>query len=120
MTKEDLKEYVNKGVQASKEAFDKASKASKEAFDKAGKAVSKFGDESILKIEIQQFKSQIKKNKAELGELAYKAFIEEGADSLQKETETVASLIESIKKAQEEIKSREEKLATQEDTKTEA
>ena len=110
MTKEDLKEYVNKGVQASKEAFDKASKASKEAFDKAGKAVSKFGDESILKIEIQQFKSQIKKNKAELGELAYKAFIEEGAESLLASDEVVVALVESIKKAQEEIQTRESKL----------
>lgn len=100
MTKEDLKEYLDKGVEASKQAL-----------DKAGKAVSKFGDESILKIEIQQFKSQIKKHKVVLGELAYKAFLEENAESLLASDENVVKLTENIKKAQEEIKTREEKLA---------
>lgn len=99
MTKEDLKGYFDKGVESAKQAF-----------DKAGKAASKFGDESILKIEIQQFKSQIKKDKASLGELACKAFVEEGAESLLATDEAVAKLIESIKKSQEEIKDREEKL----------
>ena len=100
MTKEDLKGYFDKGVEATKQALGKASKAA-----------SKFGDESILKIEIQQFKSQIKKDKASLGELAYKAFLENNAESLLSSDENVAKLIESIKKAQEEIKTREEKLA---------
>ena len=99
MTKEEFKEYVNRGV-----------KASKDAFDKAGKAMSKFGDESILKIEIQQFKSQIKKDKAALGEMAYKAFIEDNAEFLTPTDENVAKVLEDIKKAQEEIKVREEKL----------
>lgn len=100
MTKEELKEYVSKGVAASKEAL-----------DKAGKAVSKFGDESILKIEIQQFKSQIKKDKNSLGELAFKAFVEQNSDSLSASDEEVVKIVESIKKAQGEIKEREEKLS---------
>ena len=99
MTKEDLKGYFDKGVAASKEAL-----------DKAGKAVSKFGDESILKIEIQQFKAQIKKDKAALGNRAYKAFLEDNAESLSASDETVVKLVENIKKAQEEIQTREEKL----------
>ena len=114
MTKEELKGYFDKGVAASKQALDKGVAASKKAFDKAGKAASKFGDESILKIEIQQFKSQIKKDKVSLGEFAYKAFIEDSADSLLASDENVAKLIESIKKSQEEIKTREEKLKAQE------
>lgn len=100
MTKEDLKGFVNKGVESAKQALGKASKAA-----------SKFGDESVLKIEIQQFKGQIKKDKAELGEIACKTFLEEGAESLAASNENVTKLIESIKKAQEEIASREEKLA---------
>lgn len=99
MTKEDLKEYVNKGVAASKIAL-----------DKAGKAVSKFGDESVLKIEIQQLKSQIKKEKAELGELAFKTFMEQGAQSLPINDENVARILENIRKAQNDIAEREEKL----------
>ena len=100
MTKEDLKGYFDKGVEATKQALGKASKAA-----------SKFGDESILKIEIQQFKSQIKKDTASLGELAFKAFIENGAESLLSSDENVAKLIENIRKSQNEIKTREEKLA---------
>ena len=100
MTKEDLKGYFDKGVEATKQALGKASKAA-----------SKFGDESILKIEIQQFKSQIKKDKASLGELAYKAFLENNAESLLSSDENVAKLIENIRKSQNEIKTREEKLA---------
>lgn len=100
MTKEDFKEYVSKGVAASKDAL-----------NRAGKAVSKFGDESILKIEIQQFKSQIKKDKAALGEIACKAFIEDGADSLPADGEEVARLTDSIRKAQDEIAEREERLS---------
>ena len=99
MTKDDLKGFFDKGVLATKQALGKASKAA-----------SKFGDESILKIEIQQLKSQIKKDKAELGELAYKTFVTDGTDSLQASDEAVTKLLESIKKAEEDIKEREEKL----------
>lgn len=99
MTKEDLKGYFDKGVESAKQALGKASKAA-----------SKFGDESVLKIEIQQFKAQIKKDKAALGELAYKAFLEDNAESLSASDENVVKLVESIKKSQEEIQTREEKL----------
>jgi len=110
MTKEELKEYFDKGVENAKQAFDKGVAASKVALDKAGKAATKFGDESILKIEIQQLKSQIKKDKASLGELAYKAFLEEKAENLSSSDENVVKLVESIKKAQDDIKEREAKL----------
>ena len=99
MTKDDLKGYFDKGVESLKQAL-----------DKSGKAVSKFGDESVLKIEIQQFKAQIKKDKAALGDLAYMAFVEENSGSLSASDENVVKLIESIKKAQEEIRTRESKL----------
>ena len=102
MTKDDLKGYFDKGLEATKQAIGKASRAA-----------SKFGDESLLKIEIQQLKSQIKKNKAALGDLAYAAFVENAADSLLASDENVVKLIESIKKSQEEIKEREEKLKTE-------
>ena len=111
MTKDELKGIFDKGVVVLKQAIDKGGAASKEALDKAGKAASKFGDESILKIEIQQYKSQIKKDKALLGDLTCEAFLEDGAESLLATDENVVKLLESIKSAQEEIKTREEKLA---------
>ncbi|MBQ4378258.1 MAG: hypothetical protein II821_03565 [Treponema sp.] len=110
MTKDEFKGYVNKGMESAKQALDKGVAVSKVALDKAGKAATKFGDESILKIEIQQYKSQIKKDKAALGELAYKAFLEDNAQNLPINDGNVAELLESIKNSQEEIKIRKEKL----------
>lgn len=95
MTKDDLKEYVNKGVAASKDAL-----------AKAGKAVSKFSDESIVRLEISQFKSQIKKDKSALGEIAYKAFVEDGKASVESSDESVARIVESIKNSMAEIEKR--------------
>ena len=48
--KENLQNYLKKGVQASKEAFSKAETA-----------VTKFGDESVLKIEKKQFEAKLRK-----------------------------------------------------------
>ena len=99
MTKEDLKGYFDKGVAATKEAL-----------EKAGKAASKFGDESILKIEIQQLKSQIKKDKIALGNLVCEAFLDKNETCLSSSDENVVNLLESIKNSLSEIKEREEKL----------
>ena len=107
MEKDDLKEDLNKG----KEYLNKGLAVSREALTEAGKAVSKFKDESALKIEIQQLKSQIKKDKAALGERACKAFIEEGAEALPADDEEVVKLLEDIRKAQSDIQEREDKLS---------
>ena len=53
--KENLQNYLKKGVQASKEAFSKAETA-----------VTKFGDESVLKIEKKQFEAKLRKEIASL------------------------------------------------------
>lgn len=99
MTKEELKSYVDKGLSASKDAL-----------DKAGKAVSKFGDESILKIEIQQLKSQIKKETSALGEYVLNAFETESKESVAASEEKVIEILNKIKGARKEIEEREEKL----------
>ncbi|MBQ0050536.1 MAG: hypothetical protein KBT11_00560 [Treponema sp.] len=114
MTKDELKGFFDKGVEASKKALKKGAAASKVAFDKAGKAVSKFGDESILKIEIQQLKSEIKKNKVELGEYTYAMFAEQNVESISKQEPKVSELLEKIQSAQEEIAKREEALKEEE------
>ena len=99
MTKEELKGY-----------FDKSVEGLKSVIDKSGKAASKFGDESILKIEIQQLKSQIKKDTMALGELASKVFIDDNGDSLLASDERVLNILESIRNSRQEISVREEKL----------
>ena len=61
--KENLQNYLKKGVQASKEAFSKAETA-----------VTKFGDESVLKIEKKQFEAKLRKEIASLGQSTLDAF----------------------------------------------
>ncbi len=100
MTKDELKSYVDKGISVSREAL-----------DKAGKAVSKFGDESIIKIEIQQLKSQIKKHTLSLGEYALNAFEQEKKESITSSDDEVNALLKKIADAKAEIASREEKLS---------
>lgn len=108
--KEELKEYLDKGLEVSKKLFKKGAETSKVYLDKAGKAAQKFGDESVLKIEIKQLESQIKKDKTELGEIAYKNFVEDDKAELARDNQEVKFLLEKISQGYEEIKNREQKL----------
>ena len=110
MTKEELKTYLDRGIEKSKELFKKGSEVSRDALDKAGKAAQKFGDESVLKIEIKQLESQIKKDKASIGEYVYKSFSEEKKDSVTKDDDELKFLLEKIQQAEEEIKAKKEQL----------
>lgn len=110
MTKEEMKDYVGKGLEASKNALKKGAEASKNALDKAGKAAVKFGDESVLRIEIKQLESQIKKDTAELGKAVSKAFLEDSKDSVSKEDEEIRAVLDRIQKAKSEISEKEGEL----------
>lgn len=99
MTKDDLKDFVNKSVEAS--VF---------ALNEAGRAVSKFKDESVLKIEIAQLKSKIQKAKASLGEIAYEVLSSENGAPLQPSDPRVVKILSEIRADSDEIKKREEQL----------
>ena len=96
--KENLQKYVEKGVEASKEAF-----------SKAGAAVSKFGDESITRIEKHQYENQLKEEYESLGEyIAEKLSCEQNVLDLA--DEVLKEKLDKIKKIQSEIKAREDSL----------
>lgn len=95
--KEDVQKYLEKGV-----------KVSKEAFNKAGTAVTKFGDESVLKIEKKQFESNLKKELTALGEETLAAF--EGGAEVCADKEPFASRLKKIADIKAEIKKRDELL----------
>lgn len=96
--KENLQKYVEKGVEASKEAF-----------SKAGAAVSKFGDESITRIEKHQYENQLKEEYESLGEYIAEKLSNE-QESFDLTDDAVKEKLEKIKKIQSEIKTREESL----------
>lgn len=96
--KENLQKYVEKGVEASKEAF-----------SKAGAAVSKFGDDSIIRIEKHQYENQLKEEYQSLGEyVAEKLSCEQNVLDLA--DEVLKEKLDKIKKIQSEIKAREDSL----------
>lgn len=113
MTKEEMKDYVGKGLEASKNALKKGAEASKSMLDKAGKAAVKFGDESVLRIEIKQLESQIKKDTALLGNVVSKAFLEDSKDCVSKEDEEIRLILDRIRQTKSEIAEKEGELKIQ-------
>ncbi len=93
--KEDVMKYVEKGVSVSKEAL-----------TKAGSAVSKFSDESIIRIEKKQFETQYKKSLQELGKMVYECFDKNKEIKVDTNMETICNKIKELKK---EIERRENK-----------
>ena len=95
--KEDVQKYLEKGVEASKSAL-----------TKAGNAVTKFGDESVLKIEKLQFENQLKKQTLELGQKVLDAFA--SSKTINAEEEPFAGLLKKIEETKAQIKTREDEL----------
>lgn len=110
MTKDEIKGYVDKGLEASKNALKKGAEVSKSALDKAGKAAVKFGDESVLRIEIKQLESEIKKSTLELGKTAAKAFLEDSKASISSDDDEIRVILDRIRQAKTEISEREGEL----------
>jgi len=115
MTKDELKEYLGRGIQASKKALKKGAEVSKNAIDKAGKAAAKFGDESVLKIEIHQLESDLKKEKILLGESLYKSFVLESKESVSRNDSEISDILKRIEKIRAEISGKEDELKQSEE-----
>ena len=104
--KEDLKKYVDKGIEASKTAFEKASGA-----------VSKFGDQSVVRVEKVQLENRQKQNFHHLGEVVYALFAEQGKKELSCEEESIKELLETIENTKKEIEKRDEQLKSEKNEK---
>ncbi len=100
--KEEIQKYLEIGIQASKEAV-----------SKAGVAVSKFGDESVLRVEKFQFQNLLKQEISSLGLDVLKAFEDDSKDCIKAGDEEIKAHIEKIKSLKAEIAKREEQLKTE-------
>ncbi|MCR5172137.1 MAG: hypothetical protein K6B73_04665 [Treponema sp.] len=100
---DDIKHYVELGVNASKDAL-----------SRAGDAVTKFGDESVIRLEKKQFESKLRNEVLEIGYSVLKAFEEDNKETLTKDDEEIAVKIQNIKKYREEIAKREAILTGEE------
>ena len=115
MTKDEIKEYFGKGILASKKALKKGAEVSKNAIDKAGKAAAKFGDESVLKIEIHQLENDLKKEKSLLGEFFFKSFVLESKESISRNDDDISEILNRIEKIRNEISGLEDELKQSEE-----
>lgn len=96
-----------------KGVVDKVFEVSKEAIGKAGNAVQKFSDTSVIKIEIRQFESKLKAQKALLGDVVEKA-LENNQLQLDLNTEEITAIANEIARIKTEINNRKTLLKPEE------
>lgn len=101
-----------------KGVVDKVFEVSKEAIGKAGNAVQKFSDTSVIKIEIRQFESKLKAQKALLGDVVEKA-LENNQSQLDLNTEEITAIASEIARIKTEINNRKTLLKPEEAAATE-
>ncbi len=97
--KDGLKKFIDFGVTASKGAV-----------SKAGSAMSKFGDESVVRLEKIQLEKLLSQEISALGEFVYKYSEEEKKESLVFSDEAVRVYLDKIRGLKADITRREEAL----------
>ena len=98
-----MKEYLDKGVEVSKEAL-----------SKAGDAVQDFSDKSVTKIETHQLISRQNKEYRALGQAVLKFFEENPSASLSADNSLISGIMAEIQRLEKEIVQREESLKAKE------
>ena len=98
-----MKEYLDKGVEVSKEAL-----------SKAGDAVQDFSDKSVTKIETHQLISRQNKEYRALGQAVLKFFEENPSATLSADNSLISGIMEEIQRLEKEIVQREESLKAKE------
>lgn len=93
-----LKQYLDKGVEASKKGL-----------KTAGSAISEFGDKSVNKIDIVQLKSRLEKKYQELGQAVADQLAEDGI-SISKDSLVVSEKLSAINELKEKINEKEVSL----------
>ena len=96
---EDLKKYVDIAVDKTRDAFGKGKKA-----------VSKFGDDSAIRIEKLHYERKARQEIATLGKLVFKVLSEEKQPSVSASDELIAASLRTIEELNAEIARRAELL----------
>lgn len=99
---EKMKSYLDKGVEASKDAF-----------SKAGSAVQSFGDKSVVRIEKKQLEIKLQQEKLNLGILVYDILSGEDKITLSNDDSRVSGIIAEISRLKNEIEKRDEALVAE-------
>jgi len=94
-----MKDYLDKGVEVSKDAI-----------SKAGEKVADFGEKSVVRIEISQLESKAQKELLALGTLIYEKLSVKGEASVEKSDSEITSALAVIDKLRAEIESRKSEL----------
>ena len=96
---EKMRDRVNKGVAASREAI-----------SKAGSQAQVWGEMGVLKIEIVQYRNLQEKLTTQLGAEVYEAFIERGESSVSVDSPSLRDLMAKIRDTESAIKEREDRF----------
>lgn len=97
--KETLKNYIDKGVEASKKGI-----------KNAGAAINDFGDKSVLRIELNQLNGKLEKQYQEFGAAAYKVLTARNADKVDADNAQLKPLIDKIGETVKDIKKHEKMI----------
>lgn len=93
-----------------KEYLDKGMEVSKEALSKAGDAVQDFSDKSVTRIEVRQLASRRSKEYRSLGQVVCQLFRDDPAASLAADDSRISGILQEIRRLDKEIERREESL----------
>ena len=93
-----------------RELLDQGMAASKEFALKAGAKAQDIGERGILMLEIKQLEGQAQKLFGRLGNEAYRAFVEQNQDSLNKDVSEIQTILAEIAKVREAIDQKETEL----------
>ena len=94
-----MKDYLDKGVEVSRDAI-----------SKAGEKVADFGGKSVVRIEISQLESKAQKELLTLGTLIYEKLSIKGESSVDKSDVEISAALAVIDKLRAEIESRKSEL----------
>lgn len=95
-----MKNYLDKGVEVSKDAF-----------SRAGTAVQDFGDKSVLRIEKKQFESKLEKEYISLGKQCFTLIKKDGEKSIEADDGRISGIIAEIERINIEIEKRDEQIS---------
>jgi hypothetical protein len=95
---EKMRDMVNKGLAASREAV-----------SKAGAQAQVWGEMGVLKVEIIQYRSQAEKLTTQLGTEVYEAIAEKGQASLSADSPALRDLIARIRELERLMAAKEER-----------
>lgn len=100
---QQVKDYLDKGISASKEAI-----------GKAGVVVQELGELGVLRYELEKLISQQKKKLRELGAETYKAFSQEKNEQISASQPPFDAILAELEKLEQDIKKHRQNIAEKE------